>query len=153
MPIKHGLYNTPEYRVWSAMIQRCTNPNVPKFKNYGARGIRVCERWLSVECFLADMGRRPSDSHSLDRIDNDGDYMPGNCRWATDGQQRRNRSDNVYLTHEGRTMIVSDWAREIGISEFTIRKRLRLGWKVPDVFDPGRRHNKSKTGYRASGKR
>ena len=141
----------PEYHAWYSMIQRCTNPNNKSYRNYGMRGITVCDRWRhSFELFVADMNLRPSRFHSLDRIDNDKGYFPGNCRWATDRQQRRNRQDNVVLTHEGKSRIVSDWAREIGLSEFTLRKRIRMGWKTEDVLDPRKRHNTSRTGYRAS---
>jgi hypothetical protein len=82
---------TPEYRTWSSMLSRCSNANHKAFKDYGGRGIKVCERWLSYENFLADMGRRPSPELSIDRIDNDGNYEPSNCRWATATQQINNR--------------------------------------------------------------
>lgn len=81
---------TPEWRAWNAMRARCGNPDHPAYKWYGARGIKVCDRWQSVESFIADMGRRPSAQHSLDRVDNDGNYEPSNCRWATNTQQTRN---------------------------------------------------------------
>lgn len=83
---------SPEYRAWRSMKQRCGQPRQKAFPNYGGRGISVCERWLeSFENFLADMGPKPSPQHSIDRIDNDGDYEPSNCRWATGSEQRRNQ--------------------------------------------------------------
>jgi hypothetical protein len=81
----------PEYKVWAAMIQRCSNPNNADYPDYGGRGIRVCDRWLKFANFYADMGPRPSPQHSIDRIDNDGNYALGNCRWATAADQRANQ--------------------------------------------------------------
>jgi hypothetical protein len=91
MKKRHGLSGTALHRVWSTMLARCRNPNSRGWQFYGSRGIRVCERWLSFENFLADMGPRPSPKHSLDRIDNDGNYEPGNVRWATQSEQIGNR--------------------------------------------------------------
>lgn len=81
--LTHGMRYTVEYRAWRAMISRCTNPNVPAFKNYGGRGISVCERWMKFEHFYADVGAKPSANLDLDRINNDGNYEPGNVRWTT----------------------------------------------------------------------
>lgn len=95
----HGQSKSPEFKAWQMMIQRCTNPKHPKFEHWGGRGITVCPRWLgSFESFISDMGSRPSDRHSLDRHpDNDGNYEPGNCRWATYSQQNENRRSNGLL--------------------------------------------------------
>lgn len=88
---RRGAARTVEYNCWAAMHRRCYNPNVFAFEHYGGRGIKVCERWFKYENFLADMGRRPTPQHSIDRIDNDGDYTPQNCRWATKSEQRLNQ--------------------------------------------------------------
>ena len=98
----HGLSGSLEYSSWANMWQRCTNPNDPKFHCYGARGITICERWQDFEAFFADMGLRPSADHSIDRIHNDGNYEPGNCRWATRSQQNKNRR---HFNRHRKTMI------------------------------------------------
>lgn len=91
---RHGLSRTPEYRSWKGLRSRCTSPTNPKYPYYGGRGISFCERWNSYENFYADMGPRPSPKHSIDRINNDGNYEPSNCRWATHLEQVNNRSNS-----------------------------------------------------------
>lgn len=89
---KHGMFGTPEYKAWSAMIQRCSNPKDSRYYSHGGRGIKVCDEWrASFENFYKDMGDRPSDKHSLDRIDNDGNYEPTNCKWSTQSEQNFNK--------------------------------------------------------------
>jgi hypothetical protein len=136
-PLTHGHAKqagrpSPEYVAWQSMKARCANPNHDAYPWYGGRGIKVCARWLNnFEAFLADMGRKPGRGYELDRHpDPDGDYEPGNVRWATKKTQCRNRSNNVMLTHAGRTMCATDWAAEAGLTFATIRKRLRRGWSV-----------------------
>lgn len=125
---KHG--SPPAYQSWASMIQRCTNPNFPQYKHWGGRGIKVCDRWRhSFEAFLEDMGDRPSCKHQIDRIDNDGNYEPGNCRWATQRQQRRNSSQNVMLEYDGRRACLAEWAESLGISPSSLAYRLKA-WGV-----------------------
>lgn len=133
-PPKHGLTHTPEYEAWAAMHARCGNPRCKSYKDYGGRGIRVCERWKSFEAFIADMGRRP-DGCSLDRFpDNNGNYEPGNCRWATSRQQGNNKRNNVWLTLNGQTKTFMEWAREYGIPRGKLRKRLKAGWPLQEAL-------------------
>ena len=123
--LKHGQYGSPEYESWSGMLQRCTNPNLKAYKLYGGRGIRVCDRWLTFENFLHDMGKRP-DGTSLDRFpDKDGNYEPGNCRWATRKEQGRN-TNAVRLNEDLAERIRNDRrpdkviAEELGVSRVAI---------------------------------
>lgn len=124
----HGMRKTPEYIAWCSLIQRATNANIKFAKDYSLRGITVCERWLSFENFFADIGMRPSPDHSIDRINNDGNYEPGNCRWATRKEQNRNTRGNVLITHNGETHCLSEWAEITGIKLGIISKRLSRGW-------------------------
>lgn len=117
----------PEYVTWVNMRRRCYAKTSTKFSAYGGRGIRVCSRWDSFENFLADMGPRPSPQHSLDRINNDGNYEPGNCRWATAHQQSRNTRTNRWLTFRGKRKTLGDWAQDIGITKAGLHRRLRVG--------------------------
>lgn len=127
--LKHGRSRTPEHNAWKAMNRRCHTPTNAQYPNYGGRGIKVCRRWRdSFEAFYSDMGPRPSDEHSLDRIDNDGDYEPGNCRWATRVEQGNNRRTNRPITYKGQTRTVSEWAAITGLSEEVILYRLKSGW-------------------------
>lgn len=145
---KHGQCGTPEYIAWQNMNERCRNPINPRYEIYGARGIKVCEAWQSFSVFLNDMGLRPSQNHSIERIDNNGGYEPKNCRWATDKEQMRNTRLTVRITHDGKTMCLTDWAELLGIKVATLKGRLMLGWTMDRAFtQPVRKHtvNRSKT--------
>lgn len=140
---KHGCVNTPEYRVWQNMLNRCRNPSHPEYPNYGGRGITVCERWRnSFENFLADVGVRPSRAYELDRYpSNDGNYEPGNCRWATRQEQCRNTRSNRVITHNDESMCLVAWSERTGLSVAAIRGRLRRGWPIAAVLTiPSERH-------------
>lgn len=138
----HGArYNgvlTPEYIAWANMLDRCRNPNNPKYADYGGRGIAVCARWRTFDAFLEDMGQRPSATHSLDRYpDNNGDYEPANCRWAPLNLQnanRRPRRSGMMIEFNGKQLTVSGWAREIGIPKPTLFARLKKGWSIEDAL-------------------
>lgn len=124
----HGLSHTPEYRIWQDILRRCRNPNRGDYHHYGGRGIEVCSRWQEFTNFYNDMGKRPSSKHTIDRIDNDGDYTPENCTWSTMKEQSNNRSSNVLLTFNGETLNVTQWAEKTGIYVWTLRSRIQLGW-------------------------
>ncbi len=122
---------TPEYDVWRQMNERCHNLEHSSYPSYGARGIVVCDAWRnSFDAFLADMGKRPSPRHTVERRDNNVQYSPDNCCWATRSEQSRNKRSNHLLTHDGKTLCLAAWAERIGIASHTIRRRLKLGWDV-----------------------
>jgi hypothetical protein len=125
-----------EYYAWVDMRRRCSNPEHQQYKNYGARGIKVCPEWGSFVTFYADMGKAPSREHSLDRVDNDGDYEPSNCRWATAYDQSNNQRSNRVLHHAGKALTVAQWAKELGVSRSVISCRLRAGKSVPEALNP-----------------
>lgn len=123
----HGKSETGEYRVWCHMLGRCYNETDHKYPNYGGRGIRVCERWRgSFANFLADMGERPSSRHTIDRRDNDGDYSPDNCRWATATEQGQNKRNNVWVFLNGEKMVVAEASRRLGISLSTVQSLTKV---------------------------
>jgi hypothetical protein len=114
---------------WGQMIARCYDPEHPKYPRYGARGIRVCDRWICRRLFVEDMGERPKDK-TLNRIDNDGNYCPENCEWATPKSQSRNMGSNRLITYKGDTKCITDWAKALGVSRRTLSKRFEKGWSV-----------------------
>jgi len=130
----HGYAKTPIYICWCNMIARCENKNSTQYVRYGARGIKVCDRWRqSFEAFLEDMGF-PPDGYEIDRIDNDLGYEPKNCRWATKSQQARNTSMTTKITFRGETRPLSDWCETFGLKTNTFRSRLRYGWDLERAF-------------------
>lgn len=125
----HGGRHRPEYRIWSHMKYRCENPKCERFPHYGGRGITVCDRWRNdFSAFFEDMGPRPSNKHSIDRIDNDGNYEPGNCRWLLTKAQGRNQRTNRHITVRGKTRTLAEWSQRSGIGAATIHRRLKAGW-------------------------
>ena len=128
---KHGGRRTPEYAVWCDIKRRTSNPKASHWECYGGRGIRMCSRWSdSFEAFLADMGPRPSSKHSIERKDNDGNYEPSNCEWATVDVQSRNRRNNHILDYQGKKWTLLDLSKAVGIHRETIRCRLMRGMSV-----------------------
>lgn len=131
MLTKHGMHGIPEYRSWMGMNARCNCPTTSSYSRYGGRGIAVCAKWrASFASFYSDMGKKPTPKHSIDRIDNDSDYTPDNCRWATPRQQQNNTRVNRILTYKGESMTVARWSRKKGINYETLRKRVVNGWSV-----------------------
>jgi hypothetical protein len=124
---------SPEYHSWLQMKQRCDNANNDGYRRYGGRGVRVCESWYSFENFLADMGHRPSAEYSIERINNDGNYEMGNCKWASPAEQARNRVDTVFVEYAGKRLCLKDWAKEIGISYITFYTRWSRGWSIERI--------------------
>jgi len=125
-----GGKSTATYECWVAMHKRCSNSDHPNYTDYGGRGITVCARWSRFDEFLCDMGEKPPRL-SLDRFPNpNGNYEPGNCRWATMREQNNNRRGNTLLEFNGKRLTISQWAVETGIKDCTISERLRHGWSI-----------------------
>jgi hypothetical protein len=150
---KHGQgikgNQTRLFRVWCAIIARCSNPNNQAYKNYGGRGIKVCERWSSengFSNFFEDMGERPSENHSIDRIDNDNGYSPENCKWATRSEQLNNKRNNHRISVNGEEMTITQAANKYNKSFRLIKSRINLGWSILDAV------NTPKGGKRGSAK-
>lgn len=122
--------NPKEHAAWSHMTQRCNNPKHPRYQHYGGRGIKVCEHWLKFENFLADIGPAPSEELSLDRIDNNGNYEPGNVRWATTQQQNENRRMVKVINGKSYAQI----SRELGGNRLLVSGRVRQGWSLEDAI-------------------
>lgn len=133
--ITHGKTNSVEYRIWTGMLTRCYNKSARAYADYGRRGISVCESWRhDFDAFLHDMGHRPSPQHSIDRIDNDGNYQPSNCRWATREQQAQNKRTSIRIEIDGQCKTVDEWANESGQSAASIYQRYRSGLRGAAVL-------------------
>ena len=140
----HSMSKHPLMSVWDGMMRRCYKMSARYYKDYGGRGIVVCERWHAAGNFIADNKKLYRPGRSLDRIDNDGPYSPENCQWSTSAQQARNKRNNRLLTYRGKTQCVTDWAKEIGVApEVLFSRILRYGWSTKKALTT--RPNKAKS--------
>ena len=133
--------NPSEHSSWQKMWERCTNPNHERYKYYGARGITICEAWKSFPQFLKDLGQKPTPKHTVDRIDNDKNYEPANCKWSTRKEQSRNRQTTVYVEHEGKRVLLIDLVAEHGVTRSVVYGRLKNGWPLDRaLLEPVKKH-------------
>ena len=130
----HGQCRTLIYSRWTDMLTRCYNPKWKQYKDWGGRDITVCDRWRKFENFYADMGEPPTSKHQIDRINNNGNYEPANCRWATKTQQARNARNTVWVGHKGEIHCLAEWAEITGIKASILSDRLRAGWTIEKAF-------------------
>jgi hypothetical protein len=131
----HGMRNSPEYHIWCSMRQRCRNPHVKSYADYGGRGITVCERWArSFQNFYADMGPRPSPMHTIERKNNDGPYSLDNCIWLPNTLQNMNKRSNRLITLDGQTACLQEWIHRTGISLTTFYQRVQRGWSEQEAL-------------------
>lgn len=129
---KHGMRHSAEYAIWCGIKKRCYNPKDINYKNYGSKGIKVCEKWVNdFAAFFKDLGFRPSHKHSVERIDSKGDYEPNNCRWATSVEQNRNRRNNHLVSYNGATMCITEWEEKLGMKRGVLQSRIvEYKWEV-----------------------
>lgn len=127
---KHGMYNSRLYRIWSLMKERCYNEKRSEYKRYGGRGIKVCDEWFDSSTFIKwALDNGYDDELTLDRIDNNGNYCPQNCRWISRKEQGSNKRSNRYITHNGITKTITQWANDNGLPYYILKKRIdKLGW-------------------------
>ncbi len=132
---KHGLARTVEYKCWQGMKQRCYNKNVPQYKDYGERGITVCGRWQeSFSNFIADMGKKPHKSLTIERVDNNKGYSPDNCVWATRSTQVHNRRNSILFTFNNETHCLKEWAKRLNMSYSTVSNRIKRGQSIGEAL-------------------
>lgn len=130
----HGKTKTRIYRIWISMKSRCNSPKSGGYEYYGARGIKIHKKWETFEGFYEDMGDPPSPLHSLDRINNNGDYELSNCRWATPKQQSRNKRTSRLIEWEGQKLTLADWSERYNLNDSTVLCRLKRGWTLDQAF-------------------
>jgi hypothetical protein len=130
---RHGKSKTIVYSKWKAMMNRCYRPTNENYPRYGGRGIEVCKRWHTFMNFYTDMGDPPKGL-TLERKDVNGSYEPSNCKWATQAEQARNKTNNTVITINGKTQILAEWVRELGLDKGRVNNRLQAGWSVDDAF-------------------
>lgn len=129
----HGMTGTKPYKIWRSMIDRCYYPSQHAYPYYGGRGITICDRWLDFQNFYRDMGDIP-EGMTIDRVDNEGNYEPDNCHWATKTDQANNKRNNRMLTWKGKKQTMAQWAREVDINYFALRYRIDSGWSIERAF-------------------
>lgn len=134
---RHGLQGTPEYRTWTHMRDRCNRPSDKSYSRYGGRGIKVCKKWNeSFMEFYKDIGKKPTKKHQLERINNNGNYEPANCKWSTPIEQANNRRSNKLFTYNGQTQTLAQWARQYNINSDKLRQRVnRYKWSLDKALN------------------
>lgn len=130
----HGLSYSKAYRTWARIKDRCFNPNSDSYEYYGGRGITVCERWMEFKNFFSDMGHPPTTKHTINRIDNNGNYEPGNCEWSTHSDQMRNTRVNRIFSRNGETKCAAEWAEIFGMDYHFLMGRIKKGWDFKDAL-------------------
>lgn len=136
--ITHGMRKTREYATWSCMQERCRSPNNPAYKNYGARGIKVCKRWATFEQFYADMGPKPLGV-DLDRVDNNKGYSPENCRWASRKENIRNTRAVKMIEIDGISKCAAEWAEVADLDRHLVARRYARGWRGTELLRPSQK--------------
>lgn len=132
--ITHGLSKSSEFTTWCGIKQRCLYKKSKAYCYYGAKGITISDSWLKFENFFEDMGKKPSPLHSIERIDNSGNYCKENCKWATVKEQANNKNSNKNITFKGKTQSMINWCKELNLNYSTIRSRFRYGWSIENCF-------------------
>jgi hypothetical protein len=144
----HGMTSTAEYKTWRSMLQRCSDPNSNSYCRYGARGITVCDEWKDFRRFISDMGERPSNLHSIGRINNDAGYSKDNCAWETRFEQSRNKRNNRRYEYKGKKYILADLITLSGLNRATFTDRIDSGWSIEAAVEtPARKFKTSRDSW------